>query len=702
MEIWSHVNYCGWDGKVNDNVSEFISKFCGAILKIGPSISNLRNLTTLNIRNSFLDNVSDAIWNIPNLSDITFNHNLLIDFPFPTKVNTMLTFLNLSGNSIVELQSIENLKCLEHFDISNNKIENANSIKNLPNLTYLDLSNNICNEFIDIPKNIEILNLSFNRFSTINISGLKKLYNFNISDNQLVDFTLSDCCDLHSLYLSSNMLVSLPDDICFSKLVTLDVFSNQLISFPEKIGNLHSLVDLLAYSNEIESLPDSFGLLTNLCHLDLSKNKLSILPHTIGGLNKLKNFDLSFNNLIELSPSIGSMSSLECLDLSNNDLESIPKEMENLKNLNELKIFNCKLTLLDFNIPTLTFLDISNNQLDDIYNIGNFVNLNILHLQNNEIVEIPSSIGNLTNLEIFNIEGNRISDIPPEIGNLVKMIDINLSHNEISEIPPEFFNMLNVRMLYFSGNKISSIPSEIGKCSNLQLIHFAYNQLTTLPIEIGLLQHLEVVIVAENPIDNIPREIQHIFEAPNYEEDIYNDSQSVHVSSIQKSIKDSIMRIIEANSESNAEHILSLIQTDDILTQETKDDLVEYSNDTTLISELEVGFLDVLVAVWNRISINENATDIKNILNNEIAESKLMCFTGRVSRLVNCLCGYDSLVEVKISDNEQISSVITSIANRLQLQNNYTTTLHKTIAKQELQDLHYTDDIIEQWIHHIE
>ena len=40
------------------------------------------------------------------------------------------------------------------------------------------------------------------------------------------------------------------------------------------------------------------------------------------------------------------------------------------------------------------------------------------------------------------------------------------------------------------------------------------------------------------------------------------------------------------------------------------------------------------------------------------------CFTGRITRLVNCLLSFDDDVVIKISDNEQISNVLLAIKSK--------------------------------------
>ncbi len=132
---------------------------------------------------------------------------------------------------------------------------------------------------------------------------------------------------------------------------------------------------------------------------------------------------------------------------------------------------------------------------------------------------------------------------------------------------------------------------------------------------------------------------------------------------------------------------------DSILTDFTKQSLVEYSEDIDLICELNLSFLDVLVAVWNRIAVNKNSTEIKMILNQEMKDSECKCFTGRISRLVNCLSTFDELVEIGISEAEQIGNVITVISKRLTIEKRYTIELHKELVSSELIERGYTSDI---------
>ena len=74
--------------------------------------------------------------------------------------------------------------------------------------------------------------------------------------------------------------------------------------------------------------------------------------------------------------------------------------------------------------------------------------------------------------------------------------------------------------------------------------------------------------------------------------------------------------------------------------------------------------------------------------------------TGRLSRLVNCLAGYDDLVVVQIGDNEQIGTIIELIRTRLG--ENYRIEEHKRISILELTERGYSQEVILEWVGYIE
>jgi hypothetical protein len=142
--------------------------------------------------------------------------------------------------------------------------------------------------------------------------------------------------------------------------------------------------------------------------------------------------------------------------------------------------------------------------------------------------------------------------------------------------------------------------------------------------------------------------------------------------------------------------IMNEILNDNILI--CKELLFEYSACIEYHSILLITFKELLCYVWILINNNE---EIKKILNIEMLDSECKCFTGRLSRLVNCLNGYSNLVEIKISDNEQISNIIIMIKNQLEINNEYTIEKHKDFLIKELKLRKFNDEIINEWLEYI-
>ena len=81
-----------------------------------------------------------------------------------------------------------------------------------------------------------------------------------------------------------------------------------------------------------------------------------------------------------------------------------------------------------------------------------------------------------------------------------------------------------------------------------------------------------------------------------------------------------------------------------------------------------------------------------------MSESICKCFTGRLSRLINCLNGFDERVCIQISNNDQIGNIIVMIIAKNKDKN---ITEQKTLCKVELLSRGYELNIIDEWIDYI-
>jgi hypothetical protein len=164
----------------------------------------------------------------------------------------------------------------------------------------------------------------------------------------------------------------------------------------------------------------------------------------------------------------------------------------------------------------------------------------------------------------------------------------------------------------------------------------------------------------------------------------------------------SIHNIISIKPTIDISLLKDYIVNDDIFTETCKQLLLEYIDDKWLHSTLNITFEDLLLSTLSIINDHADKDEIKRILNDEINDSLCKCYTGRMSRLVNCLNGYSDKVNIQISDTEQIGYVIQSVRTELLNKNDYTVIKHKELVKLELVDRQYDNDVIELWTSYIE
>ena len=415
--------------------------------------------------------------------------------------------------------------------------------------------------------------------------------------------------------------------------------------------------------------------------LNLGDRELTVLPPEIKTLTLLTALFCSYNKLTHISLEIFQLTSLQEFHIGNNKLDYLPPEIGLLKNLKVLFLNNNEITVLP---PEIGDLD----SLDNLF------------MYNNKLVTLPPEIGNLKSLQLLGLDSNEIVSIPPEIGRLKSLKILQLGDNRLESLPPEIGDLESLTHLYLINQGITAIPPEIGKLQALCELWIYTNLLVTLPSTLCDCVNLRFIFFSDNPIEYIPPNVRRLI---NNAQGIYTDHQSVHNSSIQTSIKDSIMRLLSIKPSHNFEGVTALVLSDQTLTQFTKESLVEYCKDESVHTVLNLTFSDLLTAVWNRIVANENSGEIKAVLNMEMMDAECKCFTGRISRLVNCLNGFDSSITITINDNEQIGNIVLLVKEKLIASvEGYSPAKHRELVRAQLEERGYTEDVIKEWIDYIE
>lgn len=511
---------------------------------------------------------------------------------------------------------------------------------------------------------------------------LKKFTRLNLRHCSLYEFPgeIFSLKKINFLDVAHNQITEIPPCICEMNLEVLSISNNRLTHLPPEIGNLKHLTSLFCNNNQITVLPNEITNLKLIC-FNCSDNHLSDFQLDITKIKTLEKIYISGNDISSLTSEIKNLTCLKQFEIEDNHLSILPPEIGDVISLKIFNIARNQLTLLPPEICALKylcFLDISHNQFD----------------------VFPTHVCSLSKLQELYCCYNKIQEIPPEISDLKQLVIFEISNNNLTVIPDEVAGLSSLKRFKCNNNAIVSITKNIGNLVFLEFFSVDYNNLSYIPPEIMGCQRLTRFLYMGNPIEYVPPNLERFFQKIEKISNIYDDTQSIHNTSIQKSVKDSILKLFRSKPAFGFDNVMNMVINDTILSSETKNSLIEYCDDASIHSILQITFSELLVVVWNRIVENKQSDEIKNVLNQEMTDAECKCFTGRVSRLVNCLSVFDPDVTVKISDNEQIGAIISIVKE--QLGDTYTVEKHKSIVTSQLLDLGYSNDIIETWVQFIE
>ena len=426
-DILNNINNYEIDENFNDsNLIIYLNS--NKISKIKYFI-NLFNITELYLQNNkiiVLENLPITLIKL----DISNNYISNID-EIVKSIN--LERINLENNNIINISPIKTLYRLKEINCSNNFIENFEIFGELKNLEIIDLCGNWGDDGAEGMG--EGTSKNFRFYMIYNCSSLKKLNKKIITDKERKDA---------NEYFNGKITIEI-----------LNERTRNTINIYEENKNLN-----ISNNNNL-----------NIIELDLSNLKLK------DGLNlfnkdkypNLKKLNLS-KNFFTSFEIFGILPELVELNLSGNTLsEIIPKKYKNT-NINNR-----------FNFTNLKILDISNNQLNNIYGIQYFYKLRKIILKDNSLSKIDC-LDRLNDLNYINLSNNKLKFLDKASLGLLPSLKTFFGDNNFLKNINSFEKYKSLELLSFNNNKIADIScldnlNTLKNLTNLSIINNPINKI---------------------------------------------------------------------------------------------------------------------------------------------------------------------------------------------------------------------------------
>lgn len=365
---------------------------------------------------------------------------------------------------------------------------------------------------------------------------------------------------------------------------------------------------------------------------------------------------------------------------------------QNLKKLKYINVFCNKVESLEHLSGCINLKELycSSNKITSLRGLENCVNLEILSCDRNQIVSLES-LRNCTNLKELLCSSNQLTSLQG-IENCISITHLHCDHNQLESLEP-LCKFVNLREIVCGNNHINDVEP-LKFCTSLSDLLCENNRIQSLS-PLYQLRDISYIRWQGNPIEmNIQTErflekIQIRFDFGSLQ--VYSDGQNVHNSSIQKSVSDSINNLLK--DEINIGLGTCLNEIEKCVSESQFDEINRWCSDNIIHSYLNIKYSDLILYVWNRIRSSEHKSDLIEILKSNINDSISYCFTGRLNKLLNTLCGFYDDVHIRISDREQANNVLYLLIKRYSDKDQI-----KKHLRNELEERSTEADIIEEYI----
>ena len=237
-------------------------------------LASVPKLATLSIHKGQLSVDSlKAVGSCKNLTSLT-----LVNCGISSVANfeglTKLKYLDLSRNTLRNIETFQNFIALEQLYMPENALMSLEALSGLKTLKVLDVSQNALESISPIFTLTELTELSAPNNAITSIDGIQALVNLqklNLSQNGLKDVSyLRSCKALTDLNISHNNISDIGFVAEILSLIRLDASNNKIQTLPAFTKD-HQLGSLLMAYNDLENI-NALSVLPNIYLVDIDYN----------------------------------------------------------------------------------------------------------------------------------------------------------------------------------------------------------------------------------------------------------------------------------------------------------------------------------------------------------------------------------------------------------------------------------------------
>ncbi|XP_045537695.1 leucine-rich repeat and calponin homology domain-containing protein isoform X2 [Papilio machaon] len=193
--------------------------------------------------------------------------------------------------------------------------------------------------------------------------------------------------------------------------------------------------------------------------------------------------------------------------------KSLERILEDAYLSGELKLSGRKLREfpkpVKFDLSDTVLADLSKNRFSDVPDeVTTYVYLEKLLLSQNVIRSVPETVGGLQSLTYLDLSSNQLTELPREVCQMPLQV-LLVPDNLLATLPKEIGKMTSLAELDASNNRLTQVPMTLGDCAGLRALDLSNNQLGLLPLQITYLR-LEHLDVSCNCISSLPLELRNM------------------------------------------------------------------------------------------------------------------------------------------------------------------------------------------------